>query len=63
MVRMYIGFKHEYHREINEYLTNLSPGFATRVTRQVSHMEQELLTLPENLSSYAVLVGFALLGR
>jgi hypothetical protein len=36
-------------------------GFLTRVTRQVSLVEQELLTLPGRLSSPRLLVGFALL--
>jgi hypothetical protein len=37
-------------------------GFATRLTRQVPLVEQELLTLPEHLSSLPVLEGFVLLG-
>jgi hypothetical protein len=35
---------------------------ALAVTRQVSQVEQELLTLPEHLNSHWYLVGFALLG-
>ena len=35
-------------------------GFVTRLTRRVSLVEQELLTLPEHLSSFPVLVGFVL---
>jgi hypothetical protein len=35
----------------------LITGFVTRVTRRVSLMEQELLTLPENLSSHPVFIG------
>jgi hypothetical protein len=35
---------------------------ALAVTRQVSQVEQELLTLPEHLNSPWYLVGFALLG-
>jgi hypothetical protein len=30
-------------------------GFATRATRRVTHMKQELLTLPGHLSLYPVL--------
>jgi hypothetical protein len=37
-------------------------GFVTRLTRRVPLVEQELLTLPEHLSSPPVLVGFVLLG-
>jgi hypothetical protein len=36
-------------------------GFVSRLTRQVPLVEQELLTLPEHLSSPRVLVGFVLL--
>jgi len=39
----------------------LITGFLTRLTRRVSLVEQELLTLPVHLSSPPVLVGFALL--
>ena len=35
----------------------LITGFVTRVTRCVSLMEQELLTLPEHLSSHPVFIG------
>jgi hypothetical protein len=35
--------------------------FVTRLTRRVSLVEQELLTLPEHLSSSRILVGFVLL--
>ena len=41
----------------------LITGFVTRVTQQVSHVEQELLTLPEHpssLSVFFVLVWFVL---
>ena len=36
-------------------------GFITRVTRRVSLVEQELLTLPEHLSSPPVFLGLVLL--
>jgi hypothetical protein len=36
-------------------------GFVTRLTRRVPLVEQELLTLPEHLSSPLFLVGFVLL--
>jgi len=36
-------------------------GFVTRVTRRVPIVQQELLTLPEYLSSSPALVGFVLL--
>ena len=36
-------------------------GFVTRLRRRLSLVEQELLTLPEHLSSPLVLVGFVLL--
>jgi hypothetical protein len=39
----------------------LITGFVTRLTRWVPLVEQELLTLPEHLSSPPVLVGFVLL--
>ena len=39
----------------------LITGFVTRITRRVPLVEQELLTLPEHLSSLPVLVGFVLL--
>ena len=39
----------------------LITGFVTRVTRRVPLVEQELLTLPEHLSSPLFLVGFVLL--
>ena len=39
----------------------LIPGFVTIVTRQVSHVKQELLTRPEHLISPPVLVEFVLL--
>ena len=41
--------------------SRLITGFVTRLTRRVSLVEQELLTLPEHLSSPPVLVGFVLL--
>jgi len=40
--------------------SSLITGFVTRVTRRVPHVEQEVLTLPEHLSSSQVLVGFVL---
>ena len=39
----------------------LITGFVTRLTRWVSLVEYELLTLPDHLSSTPVLVGFVLL--
>ena len=39
----------------------LITGFVTRLTRRVSLVEHELLTLPEHLSSTPVFVGFVLL--
>jgi len=39
----------------------LITGFVTRLTRWVSLVEYELLTLPDHLSSSPVLVGFVLL--
>jgi hypothetical protein len=39
----------------------LITGFVTRVTRRVPLVEQELLTLPEHLSSPPHLVRFVLL--
>ena len=39
----------------------LMTGFGTRVARQVPHVEQERPSLPENMSSPLVLVGFVLL--
>ena len=39
----------------------LIAGFETRLTRRVPLVEQELLNLPEHLSSLSVLVGFLLL--
>ena len=41
----------------------LITGFVTKVTRDVSIVEQELLTLPKLLSSSPVIVGFVLLDR
>ena len=38
-------------------LSWLVTGFVTRVTRRVPHVEQELLTLPEHMSSYPVFSG------
>jgi hypothetical protein len=51
---------------VTEYMCHihdLSSGLyhLTRVTRRVSHVDQELLTLQENLSSLPVLEGFVLL--
>jgi cell shape-determining protein MreC len=42
-------------------VTNVITGFVTRLTRRVSLVEQDLLTLPEHLSSPPFLVGFVLL--
>ena len=39
----------------------LITGFVTRLTRRVSLVEQELLTLPDDLNSPRFLVGFVLL--
>ena len=39
----------------------LITGFVTRITRRVSLVEQELLTIPEHLSSPPVFSGFVLL--
>ena len=39
----------------------LITGIVTRVTQRVPHVEQELLTLPEHMSSPPVWVGFVLL--
>ena len=41
--------------------SRLITGFVTRLTRRVPLVEQELLTLPEHLSSPPFLVGFLLL--
>jgi hypothetical protein len=41
--------------------SRLITGFATRLTRRVPLVEQELPTLPEHLSSPRFLVGFVLL--
>jgi hypothetical protein len=40
--------------------SRLITGFVTRLTRRVPLVEQELLTLPEHMSSPPVLVGFVL---
>jgi hypothetical protein len=40
---------------------DLITGFVTRLTQQVPLVEQELLTLPEHLSSPPVFSGFVLL--
>ena len=39
----------------------LITGFVTKLTRRLSPVQQDLLTLPEHLSSPPVLVGFVLL--
>jgi len=36
----------------------LITGFVTRLTRRVPLVEQEMLTLPEHLSSLAIFIGF-----
>jgi hypothetical protein len=41
--------------------SRLITGFVTRLTRRVPLVEQELLTLPEHLSSPRFLVGFVVL--
>jgi hypothetical protein len=41
--------------------SRLITGFVTRLTRRVPLVEQELLTLPEHMSSPPVLVGLELL--
>ena len=41
---------------------DLSPSLTPRITQRVPHVEQELLTLPIQLSTPIVLVGFMFLG-
>ena len=52
-----------WHR-IRQYLNmahSSFTGYVTRVTRRLSHVEQELSTLPEHLNSPPFLAGFVLL--
>jgi len=39
----------------------LKTGFVARVTQREPHMKQQLITLPEHLSSPPIFVGFVLL--
>jgi len=52
-----IKFSFWYMKTMMSYIT----GFATRIIRRVPIMDEELLTLPEHMSSSLVLVGFVLI--
>jgi hypothetical protein len=49
-----------YIQYIQGTIFNSFAGFVTRLTRRVSLVEQELLTLPEHLSSPPVVVVFVI---